>query len=367
MTLRGCISLFGGSLCALISLLPSQGMAQQKLIYATYVSEAYSTTKSELWFMDEVEKRTNRQIVFERYLSGSLLKASDLFPGLARGAADVVSGAPSAYNRKQYPLANVTLPFITDHPDVVTKAFGELFETNADLRREFESKNARVLFTRGYAENTVWSRVPIATAEEFKGKKIRAVLAIADVLEKLGAVTVNMSFPDAVEGVERGIVDGMSSTPFDSAVGAGLQEITKFGSDGGRMGVYAANIFAINQKRWNSLSKEHQKIISEVAAEATVYATKLQDEEVQKAAEKICAAKAKLNLKLNLFSDAETAKVREIAAKPIQNDWIKWASEGTKVDAPKLLADYIALVAKYEKTSTYVPGFQRVRKICGPL
>lgn len=365
MALRARISLFLGSFCALVSVLPAQTFAQQKLIYATYISDVYSTTKSEIWFMDEVEKRTHRQIVFERYLSGSLLKASDLFPGLQRGAADVVSGAPSAYNRKQYPLANVTLPFISDHPDVVTKAFTELFETNADLRREFESKNAKVLFARGYAENTVWSRVPIATAEDYKGKKIRAVLAIADVMEKLGAVTVNMSFPDAVEGVERGVVDAMSSTPFDSAAGAGLQEITKFGSDGGRMGVYAANIFAINQKRWNSLSKEHQRVISEVAAEAQVYATKLQDEEVQKAAEKICEAKRKLTLKLNLFSDAETAKVREIAMKPIQNDWIKWASEGTKIDAPKLLADYIALVAKYEKTSTYVPGFQRVQKLCG--
>lgn len=365
MTMRSRFSLLLSSICALVAGLPAQGFAQTKLIYATYVSDVYSTTKSELWFMDEIEKRTNKQIVFERYLSGSLLKASDLFPGLQRGAADVVSGAPSAYNRKQYPLANVTLPFITDRPDVVTKAFTDLFESNADLRREFESKNAKVLFARGYAENTLWSRVPIATAEDFKGKKIRAVLAIADVMEKLGAVTVNMSFPDAVEGVERGIVDGMSSTPFDSAAGAGLQEITKFGSDGGRMGVYAANIFAINQKRWNSLSKEHQKIFSEVAAEAVVYSTKLQDEEVQKAAEKICGAKGKL--KLNLFSDAEAAKVRAIAMKPIQDEWIKWASDGAKINAPKLLADYTALVAKYEQTSTYVPGFQRVQKICGPL
>ncbi len=365
MAARSHFSLFLGSLCALAFGLPVHGFAQTKLIYATYISDVYSTTKSELWFMDEVEKRTNKQIVFERYLSGSLLKAPDLFPGLQRGAADIVSGAPSAYNRKQYPLANVTLPFMTDHPDVVTKAFNGLLETNADLRREFESKNAKVLFARGYAENTVWSRVPIATADDFKGKKIRAVLAIADVLEKLGAVSVNMSFPDAVEGVERGIVDGMSSTPFDSASAAGLQKITKFGSDGGRMGVYAANIFAMNQKRWDSLSKEHQKIISEVAAEATAYATKLQDEEIQKAAEKICGAKGKL--KLNLFSDAEIAKVRAIAMKPIQDDWIKWASESTKANAPKLLAEYTALVAKYEKDSTYVPGFQRVQKICGPL
>lgn len=365
MAMRSRFTLLLGSLCALACGLPAQGFAQIKLTYATYISDVYSTTKSELWFMDEVEKRTNKQIVFERYLSGSLLKASDLFPGLQRGAADLVSGAPTAYNRKQYPLANVTLPFMTDHPDVVTKAFTELLASNADLRREFESKNAKILFARGYTENTLWTRVPVATAEDFKGKKIRAVLAIADALEKLGTVTVNMSFPDAVEGVERGIVDGMSSTPFDSAASAGLQEITKFGSDGGRMGVYAANIFAMNQKRWDSLSKEHQKIISEVAAEATVYATKLQDEEVQKAAEKICAAKGKL--KLNLFSDAEAAKVRAIAQKPIQDDWFKWVSEASKVDGPKLLAEYAALIGKYEPTSTYVPGFQRVQKICGPL
>jgi len=365
MKMRAHISLLLGCIGAFALGAPSSGQAQQKLIYATYISDAYATTKSELWFMDEVEKRTHGQIVFERYLSGSLLKAPDLFPGLARGAADIVSGAPSAYNRKQYPLANVTLPFITEKPDVVTKAFTELFEKNADLRREFESKNAKVLFTRGYVENTVWSRVPIATAADFKGKKVRAVLAIADALEKLGSVTVSMAFPDAVEAIERGIIDAMSSTPFDSAASAGLQEIAKYGSDGGRMGVYAANVFAINQKRWNSLSKEHQKIFTEVAAEAREYATKLMNEEVQKAAEKICGAKGKL--KLNLFSDAEAAKVREIAGTAVRKDWLKWVSESTKADGPKLLADYEALVGKYDKTSTYVPGFQRVQKLCGPL
>ena len=51
----------------------------------------------------------------------------------------------------------------------------------------------------------------------------------------------------------------------------------------------------------------------------------------------------------------------------MRNDWLKWVSESTKADGPKLLAEYEALVKKYDKTSTYVPGFQRVLKLCGPL
>ncbi|WP_340151248.1 TRAP transporter substrate-binding protein DctP [uncultured Sneathiella sp.] len=344
---------------------PSQGEAKETLTFATYVSEVYSTSQADIWLMDEIEKRSNGEITFERYFSGSLLKAPDLFPGLSRGAVDIVAGVPSAYNRNDYPLSNVTLPFITEKSDAVTKAFGELYKTNADLRNEYEGRNAKLLYTRGYAENTIWSRVPITKASDYKGLKIRAVLAIADVVEALGATTVAVPFPEAVEGMGRGVVDAMTAAPFDSAIKGGLSEVGKFGSDGGRMGVYAANMLAINLDRWNSLSPEDQKLITEVTAEAAARFDQMHAEEVKKAAEKLCATVASSDLKINLFTDEAAAEVREIAFKPITDAWIKWASESANVDAKKVLDDYISLIRKYEPESTYKTGFEIYTEKCG--
>ncbi|TNE38859.1 MAG: hypothetical protein EP348_04415 [Alphaproteobacteria bacterium] len=339
--------------------------AKVTLTFATYVSEGYTTSQADIWFMDEVEKRSKGEITFERYFSGSLLKAADLFPGLARGAADIVAGVPSAYNRNDYPLSNVTLPFITEKADAVTKAFGELYDTDADLRKEYEGRNAKLLYTRGYAENSIWSRVPITKAADYNGLKIRAVLAISDAVTALGATTVSVPFPEAVEGMGRGVVDAMTSAPFDSAIKSGLPEIAKYGSDGGRMGVYAANMLAMNLDRWKSLSPADQKLISDVSAEAAARFDQLHAEEVRKAAMKLCQIVSKGKIKINLFSDEAAAKVREIAFKPIKEAWIKWASKAANVDAGKVLDTYTSLIRKYEGESTYKTGFQIYKENCG--
>lgn len=345
---------------------PAPSQAKETLVYANYISEIYTTSLGDIWFMDEVEKRSNGEIVFERYFSGSLLSASDLFPGLARGAADVVAGVPSAYNRNDYPLSNVTLPFITDDSDAVTFAFTELFDANEDLRKEFEGRNAKVLFARGYSVNTIFSRLPITKPEDYNGLKIRAVLAIADAMQALGATPVSVPYPEALEGMSRGVVDAMTSSPFDSSVKGGLAEASKFGSDGGRMGVYAANIVAINLDRFNKLKPEHQKIILDVAAEVIPYYNQMRQEEVRQNALQLCEMSRKEGgVKIHLFSDEEAAKVRDIAFDKIKDRWVEWASKQANVDATKVLDDYISLVRKYEATSTYKNGWQIYQEECG--
>ena len=90
--------------------------AAEKLIYATYFSDVYSASKTDLWFMAEVEKRSGGEITFEKYWAQSLVKAPELFPALQSGAADIVDGAPAAYNVREYPLANIVLPLTSTAP-----------------------------------------------------------------------------------------------------------------------------------------------------------------------------------------------------------------------------------------------------------
>jgi TRAP-type C4-dicarboxylate transport system substrate-binding protein len=350
--------------CGLAALAAAPAGAVEKIVYANYVSEVYTISKVDLWVMDEIEKRSKGEIKFEKYFSGSLLKASDLYPGLQSGAADMVMGVPAAYNRSDYRLSNVILPYISSKADAVGAALQELYASNADLRKEYESRNAHVLYIVPWAENTFWSVKPLAKADDFKGLKVRSLQAIADAVKELGGTPVSMAWPEAVEALGRGVVDVVSSAPFDSAVLGGIYEGAKFGSDGGGMGIFSLAVTSFNKQRWESLSAAHKQLVQDVAAEAPARFTKALDAELQRAVDKLCAYKG--DLTITLFSEEESKKATERAAGPVQAQWVKWAAETTKADTAALLKQYKDLVRKHEVSSTWLSGFQRyVKQGCG--
>ena len=81
----------------------------RKLTYVTFLADTFPMTKTDIWFMDEVTRRTNGRITFEKYFSGSLLKPSDILPGVSSGAADIGNSVPSASPRCSIP--NRVAPF----------------------------------------------------------------------------------------------------------------------------------------------------------------------------------------------------------------------------------------------------------------
>lgn len=343
--------------------LPKVAQSAEKLVYASYLTDAYSASKSDVWMLNEIEKRSGGEIKFERYWGSSLLKAPDLFPGLASGAADVGMSAPATYNVKEYPLANVVMPFMTTRGDAVTLAWRDLYKNNAAFRNEFESKGVKVLYSTAWAENTVWSRKPIAKLADLKGLKIRAVPTISDAIKKLGATPVALTWPDGLEGLQRGVVDAMSSAPFDSAVHGNVQEVAKNGTDLGGTGIFAIATTGISVATYKRLGEKHRKLLDEIAEEMPEQAIKALNASLDAAVEKLCKQKAKLII--SDFSDADKAEVQKLAAAGLQEDWLKRVKAETKVDGRAVLDEFLGYVRKYEKSSTYLPGFDRYRKSCG--
>ncbi|WP_133771413.1 TRAP transporter substrate-binding protein DctP [Enterovirga rhinocerotis] len=337
--------------------------AAEKLIYATYFSDVYSASKTDLWFMAEVEKRSNGEITFEKYWNQSLMRAPELFPALRSGAADIVDGAPASYNVREYPLANILMPLTSSKADAVTLAWNKLYAQNADFRKEFESRGAKVLYATAWAENSAWSRRPIAKVGDFKGLKVRAVPPIAEAYAALGATPISMTWPEGLEGLQRGVVDAMSAAPFDSGVLGGAPDAAKYGSDVGGMGIFSMATVAISLDRYRKLSEKHRKIIDEVAAEAPKKSMEFNEASINGAVEKLCARKDKVTV--NVFPPEEAEKVRKVASSPLQEAWIKRAKSEAKVDGKAMLDEFLGYVREFEKTSTYVPGFERYLKTCG--
>jgi TRAP-type C4-dicarboxylate transport system substrate-binding protein len=337
--------------------------AAEKLVYATFFADFYAGSKADIWMMEEIEKRSGGEIKFERYWNQALLKAADLMPGLRSGAADVVNSSASIYNQKEFPLANVMMPYLSSRGDAIMLAWRDLYRNNAAIRAEFESKGAKLLYAFAWSENSVWTKKPISNIEQFKGLKVRAVPPIAEPIRKLGATPVALAWAEGIEALQRGVVDGVGSTPFDSAVHAGMHEVAKYGNDFGGTGIYAVGAVAISLARYNKLSEKHRKIIDEVAAEMPAQATKALNASVDAAVDKLCAQKEKLVV--SQFTADEKKKIYELAGVALQQDWLKRVAAETKVDGKALLEEFKSYIKKYEANSTYVPGFERYQKKCG--
>ncbi len=357
---RGAVAVAG---CLALSVAAAPADAGEKLIYASYISEVYSASKTDIWMMQEITKRSGGEITFEQYWSSSLLKAPDLFPGLASGAADIVLGAPHAYNVREYPLANVVMPFTSTRADAMTYAWQDLYKNNADFRHEYESKGAKVLYSLAWAENTIWSKRPLNKVADFEGLKVRAVPTISGALQKLGATPVALAWPDGLEGIRRGVVDAMSSAPFDSAVHGGIHEVAKYVTDAGGTGIFAMATIAMSLDRYNRLSPAHRKIIDEVASEAPSHGLGFMEGTMNSAVDKLCALKEKITI--GVFPPEEVARVQDIAASKVQDEWLARVKAETKADGRAMLDEYMGYVKKYEATSTYVSGFERYGKACG--
>ncbi|MFV0299023.1 MAG: TRAP transporter substrate-binding protein DctP [Hyphomicrobiaceae bacterium] len=340
-----------------------QAKATETLVYATFFADVYSGSKNDIWFMDELTKRSKGELKFEKYWANSLVAATDLMPSLSGGAADIVNGAPVAYNGRDYPLAGVMMPFLTTQLDSALLAWRDLYRNNKDFRNEFEKQGVKVLYPFAWAENTIWSRKPVSKISEFKGLKVRAPPPIAKAILLLGGTPVAIAWTEGIEALQRGVVDAFSSAPFDSAVHGHMQDVAKYGNDLGGSGIFGVNVVAMSLRRYNSLSPELRKIIDDVSEGMPAKGVKFNDVSIDSAVDKLCAMKSALTT--TPFDKADRERVQKEVAAKLQEDWIKRVNATTKVDAKALLKEFVGYIRKYEPQSTYVPGFERYEKKCG--
>jgi len=328
--------------------------AQTKLIFSTYLPETYSTTYCDGRFMDAVTKRTDGKVTFERYYASSLLNAVDTLPGVGRGAADMGTSFPGGYNRAQYPISNIVMPFITENPVAATAAVNELYRESKEFQEEYQKQGVHLLYSLVPDNHTVWSREPIRTAADFKGKRVRALLAPGDAIAKMGGTPVAMQWPDGVEAMNRGAIDGFANAPFDLGVKAGLQKVSKYVSETGGIGTYALSATVVNMRKWQALSPEVQKIMTEESAKAPECFFDIVRKDLQAGVDALGKDK---KVELVNFSAAESKKLRDTIGKELWQEWVATVAKAGIKDGQKMLDRYLELVAKHEKTSTYKTGF----------
>lgn len=214
------------------------------------------------WYLRRIESATNHRVKFQEYWSGTLLPAKTEPEGLKSGMADFAF-FQIRYEKSRLPLYYLTcVPGIANDVRSSVAAMNDLVKMPA-VKEEFD-KAGIVLVAPGTTvkRGIFTNKKPIRKLEDLKGMKIRS--EASSILNGIGATTVNIASGEMYEAMERGVIDGIS-TSITGGIAWKTPDISKYYWDG-NLGMTIMSGF-MNKKKWESLPEDIRKIFIKVGEE----------------------------------------------------------------------------------------------------
>jgi TRAP-type C4-dicarboxylate transport system substrate-binding protein len=273
--------------------------------------------------------------------------------GIADGRADLGYMA-NAYHPAELPLSSVVgVPFITSNAEAQMRTFQDLYERNEAFRNEWEKQGLHVLFFHPLSENIVGMRQPVKSLEGFKGKSIRGLGYINQVLEIIGANPVAIAAPEIYEALQRATIDGYSGFAFEVVTALKLNEVAPHTIATGT-GNYVFAATPITKTLWEKMPADIKTVLNEVSREFMSKVIEI----LKETEDEVCAAIKAKGGTVSVLSDADVESIRRQVGDQINQRWVADAS-ARGVDAGAFFKDYTETLAKFEKGATYVSGVKR--------
>lgn len=220
--------------------------------------------------LDKLEQFSNGRLTFVRYHGGSLVTGPDTLRAALDGTADITSVGPNATSLVAPLNYNATtLPFLgyKSMPQA-TNILNMLLDMYPEMQAEWEG--LKVLHYRAMPPTQLFTtKKVVRNPNDIEGLKIgfTDIGMVAQVLEGFGAVPVQVKLSDLNMSLSSGLVDGWGNhAPVTKVFGAleHLPYYTQFGGGGIAM---AATGYVINEKVFNSLPADLQKMLVDEFAE----------------------------------------------------------------------------------------------------
>lgn len=312
------------------SLIPSHGMAASgSLPTVHWTLDSWSPASGYQvpeWTLaiDRIKERTNgRFIINAVWGSGLGVKGQDALGALSKGAFQMECG-PLNYWAGDMPILGVLgLPGL--YSNLWENTLAKDMLEDKFLRKAFEKDWNSVLIgpITIMPPSPVWSKDPIRSLADFKGKTIRGFSPeMADMLSALGAHVVTMPFSEVYSAAQRGVMQGAIT----SSVGAraiSIWEVWGYATEYNFASTNPATL--VNKDAFDKLPGKYQAILVEEFAQANRrinYRTVEADEANWKVIEKH-------GLKRIKPSAEDLQKFSEIA-KPLWSAWAKKRGEMAK-------------------------------------
>lgn len=199
-----------------------------ELSFAEYDNPGSLSGQAAQFTKEEIEKATEGKVQIKIFWGDSLIKGSEALRAVQEGTVDMAHINPN-YFPGQLPMngAYALIPQGPQKYDNVNWLYKNIFEKVPELKDELAKNKQIPLFAYSVLPKSIASTKPIASLNDFKGKKIRASNRWAlGHLEAVGAVPVSVPWSDCFMALQTGTVDAVY-TNLDSIHTAKMDEVGK--------------------------------------------------------------------------------------------------------------------------------------------
>jgi TRAP-type C4-dicarboxylate transport system substrate-binding protein len=223
-------------------------------------------------FMPEVDKRLaaggKYKIQWREAFGGQLYKANATLTSVEQGITDI-GWVFSYLEPAKMPLSQVSAhtPFTTSDTRIVLGAMTEMIEKNPAFKAEWDKYNLVFLGATGSDTYDLWTKFPVKSIDDLKGKKISAPGILALWLRGVGATPVDGALTTYYTDIQTGVSEGTLSLA-TGILPAKVYEVAPYVTKV-NIGVVFSGGVAINKDSWAKLPPEVQQAMREAGAEYT--------------------------------------------------------------------------------------------------
>ena len=242
----------------------AQGKDAIKLKFSNPHPMTFSSAPVMAAFCDEIGKRTNGRVEITHYAGGTLTTFPKTYDGVVMGVADI-GHSHIGYTRGRFPVTE-----ILDLPVGYTSGFVAT-HVKWDYYKKFHPKEwdkVHVLYFWSVGPQILaTTKKEIKKFDDLKGMKIRGTGRPADIIKAMGATPVALEMGDVYDACQRGLLDGVYDA-MEIWKGFRLGDVLKYGylSQRGAGSIFTFYV-AMNKRKWDSLPKDIQKIMTDTAEE----------------------------------------------------------------------------------------------------
>ncbi|MGE0099451.1 MAG: C4-dicarboxylate TRAP transporter substrate-binding protein [Hydrogenophaga sp.] len=298
-------------------------------------------------FMPEVDKRLaaggKYKIQWKEAFGGQLYKANATLTSVEQGITDL-GWVFSYLEPAKMPISQLSVhtPFVTSDTRIVLGAMNELIEKNPAFKNEWDKYNLVFLGATGSDTYDIFTKFPVKSIEDLRGKKISAPGILGQWLRGVGATPVDGALTTFYTDIQTGVSDGVVSLAtgiLPTKIYEVAPYITKV-----NMGVVFSGGLAINKDTWNKLPPEVQVAMREAGAE---YSRRHGEDLVQRhesAIARMVEVGKTQNPPVTVTPMSEADRRKWIdQLPPLSQEWVK-NNEARGTQAKALLSQYIAAV-----------------------
>ena len=236
--------------------------AEKKVFNWKFSSHASPGTKAlapcQLWWAEQVEKRSNGQIKVKMYWVDELCGPKEMMIAVRNRLAEVVGNVPS-YTPGEAPIWNSTyLPFVcAPRVDQCVVIYNRLAKESKPFIDELDKFNS--VFGGAYEcpSYNLMGKKPLRNTGDLKGLRIRCSSDVGAIFKQFGAAPMQVPVTEVYSALDTGVID-LAAFSFLTFNAYKFDEISKYYiSD---LDISAgATMYYINKDAWNELPDNLRK------------------------------------------------------------------------------------------------------------